>query len=205
VLAKLAVLGFDRDTIVVFTSDNGGERFSDTWPFSGKKTELLEGGLRVPAIVRWPGVVAAGSQSTAPIMSMDWLPTFVGAGGGRQDAAFPSDGVDIRAALEGGTLPERSLFWRYGHKAQRAHRLGPYKYLKINDNEFLFDVVADPLERANLKGREPERFVAMKAAWEAWDAGMLHDPSAPSAGSLPANVADRFDAEPAAAAPTSAD
>jgi arylsulfatase A-like enzyme len=192
VLERLAALGFDRDTIVVFTSDNGGERFSDTWPFTGKKTELLEGGLRVPAIVRWPGVVQPGSRSEAPIMSMDWLPTFVAAGGGRQDPAFPSDGVDIGPALRGGALPERSLFWRYGFRQQRAHRLGRYKYLKINDNEFLFDVVADPLERGNLKNRQPERFAEMKAAWEQWDAGMLHDPAAPSAGSLPANVADRF-------------
>ena len=125
-------------------------------------------------------------------MSMDWLPTFVAAGGGRQDPAFPSDGVDIGPALRGGALPERSLFWRYGFRQQRAHRLGRYKYLKINDNEFLFDVVADPLERGNLKNRQPERFAEMKAAWEQWDAGMLHDPAAPSAGSLPANVADRF-------------
>jgi arylsulfatase A-like enzyme len=196
VLAKLAALGFDRDTIVVFTSDNGGERFSDTWPFSGKKTELLEGGLRVPAIVRWPGVVQPGSQSTVPIMSMDWLPTFVAAGGGRQDPAYPSDGIDVRPALTGGALPERPLFWRFGNKAQRAHRLGHYKYLKINDNEFLFDVVADPLERGNLKDRQPDRFAAMKAAWEQWDAGMLHDPTAQSAGNEPANWADHFNSPP---------
>lgn len=196
VLQKLAALGLDENTIVVFTSDNGGERFSDTWPFTGKKTELLEGGLRVPAIVRWPGVVAPGSQSTVPTMSMDWLPTFVAAAGGRQDPAFPSDGVDIRPALTGGTLPDRSLFWRYGNKQQRAHRLGQYKYLKINENEFLFDVVADPLERGNLKDRQPERFAAMKAAWEQWDAGMLHDPTAPSAGNTPDNLADHFNSPP---------
>lgn len=199
VLQKLAALGMDRDTIVIFTSDNGGERFSDTWPFTGKKTELLEGGLRIPAIVRWPGVAQPGSRSTAPIISMDWLPTFVAAGGGRQDPAYPSDGVDIRAALAGGALPERSLFWRYGYRAQRAHRRGNHKYLRINDNEFLFDVVADPLERGNLKDREPERFAEMKAAWEAWDAGMLHDPNAPSAGSQPANLADHFNSPPPAA------
>ncbi len=196
VLQKLVALGLDENTIVVFTSDNGGERFSDTWPFTGKKTELLEGGLRVPAIVRWPGVVTPGSQSTVPTMSMDWLPTFVAAGGGRQNPAFPSDGVDIRPALTGGTLPDRSLFWRYGNKQQRAHRLGKYKYLKINENEFLFDVVADPLERGNLKDREPERFAAMKAAWEQWDAGMLHDPTAPSAGNTPDNLADHFNSPP---------
>ena len=204
VLARLVELGFDRDTIVVFTSDNGGERFSDTWPFSGKKTELLEGGLRVPAIVRWPGVVSAGSRSTVPIMSMDWLPTFVAAGGGRQDPAFPSDGVDIRPALTGGTLPERSLFWRYTNKQQRAHRLGNYKYLKINANEFLFDVVADPLERANLKNREPERFAGLKAAWEQWDAGMLHDPTAPSAGNTPNYWADHFNSPQPPAPPAPA-
>jgi arylsulfatase A-like enzyme len=201
VLAKLAELGFDRDTIVVFTSDNGGERFSDTWPFTGKKTELLEGGLRVPAIVRWPGVVQPGSRSDVPIMSMDWLPTFVSAGGGQQSAAFPSDGVDIWPALAGGTLPARSLYWRYGNKQQRALRRGDYKYLKINDNEFLFDVVADPLERGNLKLREPERFAELKAAWEQWDTGMLHDPTAPSAGNTPGNLADHFNSPPPPARP----
>ena len=133
-------------------------------------------------------------------MSMDWLPTFVAAGGARLDPAYPSDGVDIGPALAGGTLPERSLFWRYGYRQQRAHRRGDYKYLKINDNEFLFDVVADPLERANLKNRQPQRFAAMKAAWEQWDAGMLHDPTAQSAGNAPANWADHFNS-PAQPAP----
>ena len=156
------------------------------------KTELLEGGLRIPAIVRWPGVVAAGSESDVPIMSMDWLPTFVAAGGGQVNPRFPSDGVNIGPALRGRDVAERSLFWRYGFRQQRAHRLGRYKYLKINDNEFLFDVVADPLERGNLQNRQPERFAAMKAAWEQWDAGMLHDPNAPSAGNLPQTLADHF-------------
>jgi arylsulfatase A-like enzyme len=201
VLAKLAELGFDRETIVVFTSDNGGERFSDTWPFTGKKTELLEGGLRVPAIVRWPGVVQAGSRSDDPFISMDWLPTFVAAGGGQQSAAFPSDGIDIRPALTGGSLPERSLFWRYGHKQQRAARRGRYKYLKINENEFLFDVVADPLERGNLKLLHRETFADLKAAWEQWDAGMLHDPTASSAGNSPSNLADHFNTPPPPAPP----
>jgi len=201
VLAKLAELGFERDTIVVFTSDNGGERFSDTWPFTGKKTELLEGGLRIPAIVRWPGMVSPGSRSTVPVISMDWLPTFVAAGGGQQNTAFPSDGVDIWPALAGGTLAERTLFWRYGNKQQRAARRGNHKYLKINDNEFLFDVVADPLERANLKTRQSELFTELKAAWEQWDATMLHDPTAPSAGNGPSSLADHFNTPPPPAPP----
>lgn len=196
VLARLSELGMERDTIVVFTSDNGGERFSDTWPFTGKKTELLEGGLRVPAIVRWPGVVAPGGTSDVPIMSMDWLPTFVAAAGGTPDSSYLPDGVDIRPALLGGALPERPLFWRFKNKDQKAARRGSYKYLSINGNEFLFDVVRDPLERGNLKDRMPERFAALKAAFDAWDATMLHDPNAPSFGVSPAQEADHFAPDP---------
>ncbi len=192
VLARLGELGMAEDTIVVFTSDNGGERFSDTWPFTGRKTELLEGGLRIPAIVRWPGVVVPGTRSEAQIISMDWLPTFVAAGGGALDPDYPPDGIDIAPALRGGALPERTLFWRFGNKNQKAARRGDLKYLSINDNEFLFDVSQDPLERANLKARLPERFAELKAAWDAWDAGMLHDPTAVSAGASPAQVPDRF-------------
>jgi arylsulfatase A-like enzyme len=201
VLARLGELGLEQDTIVVFTSDNGGERFSDTWPFTGRKTELLEGGLRIPAIVRWPGVVAPGTKSEAQIISMDWMPTFVAAGGGRLDPSSPPDGIDIAAALHGGALAERTLFWRFGSKNQRAARRGDYKYLSINGNEFLFDVVRDPLERGNLKARMPDRFAELKAAWEAWDAQMLHDPTAPSAGASPSLVPDRF--APAAPPPAS--
>lgn len=191
ILASLAELGFERDTIVVFTSDNGGERFSDTWPFSGKKTELLEGGLRVPAIVRWPGVVMGGTESTVPIMSMDWLPTFVAAGGGRQSSRFPSDGVDLLPAFSGNTMPERALFWRFKNKDQKAVRRGRYKYLSMNGNEFLFDILQDPMERGNLKDRMPELFADLKATYDSWNAGMLSDPAAPSFGMSPAQLADR--------------
>jgi arylsulfatase A-like enzyme len=192
VLQRLAALGLESDTIVVFTSDNGGERFSDTWPLSGKKTELLEGGIRVPAIVRWPGVVAPGTESIEQIMSMDWLPTFVAAGGGRQSTVFPSDGIDITPALKGSALPERALFWRFKNKNQKAARRGSYKYLSINGNEFLFDVVQDPLERGNLKNRLPEIFAELKGAFHLWNEGMLHDPGAPSYGISPAMQADHF-------------
>jgi arylsulfatase A-like enzyme len=191
-LAKLAELGLDRDTVVIFTSDNGGERFSDNWPFTGMKTELLEGGLRIPAIVRWPGLTKPGSESAVPIISMDWLPTFLAAVGGSPDPAYPSDGVDIRPALAGEDMPERPLFWRFGNKDQKAHRRGKWKYLSIGGNDFLFDVVADPLERANWKDREPERFAAMKRAFQAWDATMLHDANAPSYGFSPRDLANHF-------------
>jgi len=173
VLAELDRHGLADNTIVVFTSDNGGERFADTWPFTGRKTELLEGGIRIPAIVRWPGHVGAGRTSDAQIMSMDWLPTLLAQTGTHLAAAYPPDGVDISAALAGGSLPERTLFWRYKAHKQQACRRGDWKYLKIDKNSFLFNVVQDPLERANMKDREPQRFVELASAWKAWNATML--------------------------------
>ena len=100
------------------------------------------------------------------------------------------------------SLPERSLFWRYGNKSQRAHRRGDYKYLKINDNEFLFDVVADPLERANLKDRQPERFAALKAGVGAMGrrhAARSRRRRAPA--TTPANLADHFNLAAASPSP----
>lgn len=197
VLAAIDRSGKADNTVVVFTSDNGGERFSDTWPFSGRKTELLEGGLRIPAIVRWPGVTRAGTTSDAQIISMDWLPTFLAAAGSAPDPGHPSDGVDVTPALGGGSLAERALFWRYKNRAQRAVRRGNLKYLRIAENEFLFDVAADPLERANLKDRQPEDFAALKAAWEKWNATMLPlDPQSYTHGFHADELADRFGVQP---------
>jgi arylsulfatase A-like enzyme len=173
VLAALERFGLAQDTIVIFTSDNGGERFSDTFPLNGRKTELLEGGIRVPAIVRWPGVSRAMTVSDAPVMSMDWLPTLLDAAGDAPDSDHPSDGLDIREAIEGRELPERTLFWRYSNHNQRAARRGKWKYLSIAGNEFLFDVVADPMERGNLKERFLEEFASLRDAWHEWDATML--------------------------------
>ncbi len=193
VLAALQRLGAADDTIVIFTSDNGAERFSDAWPFSGRKTELLEGGIRVPHIVRWPGRIRAGLESSEQVMSMDWLPTLLALAGGQPAAHRPPDGLDITPALLGGTLPTRPLFWRYRHLDQAACREGDYKYLRINGNEFLFDVVQDPLERANLKARRPELFGRLQAQWTAWNATMLPiDPQSSSHGFRGRDLADRF-------------
>ena len=197
VLDTLDRLGLTDNTIVIFTSDNGGERFADTWPFTGHKTELLEGGLRVPAIVRWPGQVRAGTTSDAQIITMDWLPTLLAAAGTHADPLYPSDGIDIASALAGGSLPERTLYWRYRNLAQRASRRGDWKYLKIGDQEFLFNVVADPLERANYKVRDPQRFAALKQAWEKWNATMLPlDRAANTDGFDAGELADHFGVAP---------
>lgn len=180
VLGSLDRLGLADNTLVVFTSDNGGERFSDNWPFTGRKTELLEGGLRVPAIVRWPGRTRPGSVSDAQVMTMDWLPTFASAAGGEAHPDFPSDGIDVHPAIAGRELVERTLFWRFANHEQRAARRGRFKWLEIAGNAFLFDVVADPMERANLREREPAVFAELAAAWDEWNTGML--PPDPAAG-----------------------
>jgi arylsulfatase A-like enzyme len=174
VLQALENNGIARDTIVIFTSDNGGERFADTWPFSGKKTELLEGGLRIPAIISWPGHIAAGRVSEQVTANMDWLPTLLAAAGSAPDATYPPDGMNLLAHLtEGAGLVERKLFWRYKALWQRAARIGDWKYLKILDNTFLFNVADDPLERANLKERHKDIYERLIGEWDAWNATML--------------------------------
>ena len=166
--------GIARDTIVIFTSDNGGERFADTWPFSGRKNELLEGGIRIPAIVSWPARIPAGRVSEQVTANMDWLPTLLAAAGTGPDPAYPPDGMDLLPHLaEEAPVQERKLFWRYKALWQRAARIGDWKYLKILDNTFLFNVVADPLERANLKDRRKDIYDRLVAEWEAWNGTML--------------------------------
>jgi arylsulfatase A-like enzyme len=195
VLAALDRAGVAENTIVVFTSDNGGERYSDTWPFSGKKTELLEGGLRIPAIVRWPGRVRAGSTSDQTMMSMDWLPTFLAAAGAATDPSSPPDGINLGPQLSGAPAVSRKLYWRYNHNLQQAMRDGDWKYLKILDNTFLFNVVDDPQERANLKVRRRDIYDRLAAEWRAWDAKMLPlDPMANTGGFGGNELADHMGA-----------
>ena len=197
VLQALDVNGLARDTIVIFTSDNGGERFSLTWPFSGMKSELLEGGLRIPAIVRWPGRIPAGTVSEQAMISMDWMPTLLAAAGTAPDPAFPPDGENLLPILAGGAPPHpRKLYWRFKAAQQRALRDGDWKYLKIAGNEFLFDVVKDPRERGNLKERYKDVFERLKVDWEAWSATMLPERARPAAYNNPGNfLADHYGAK----------
>jgi len=205
VLQSLDTSGLAGNTIVVFTSDNGGERFSKTWPFSGMKTELLEGGLRVPMIVRWPGRIAAGAVSEQVAVTMDWVPTLLAAANSAPDAAYPSDGEDLGPIVTGRSAPHpRKLYWRYKAGSQRAVRDGDWKYLRIAGNEFLFDVVTDPRERANLKDRQKDVFDRLKNDWEAWNETMLPERPRPATYSNPGNfLADHYGVvNPAPAAPT---
>lgn len=174
-LAALKKAGQEKNTIVVFTSDNGGERFSKTWPFNGMKGELLEGGIRTPLIVRWPGKVKKDSVSSQTAISMDWAPTMLDAA--RANAA-PSifDGASLLPVLTGAAPFERRLFWRYQAHEQKAMRAGPWKYLSIGGHDYLFNIDDDPMERANRKEIETVRFARMKTEWAAWNETMLPYP-----------------------------
>jgi arylsulfatase A-like enzyme len=128
VLEALDVNGLTENSIVVFTSDNGGERFADTWPFTGKKTDLLEGGLRIPVVISWPARIAPGRTSDQVAIHMDWLPTLLAAAGTAPDPGYPPDGMNLLPALTGSApAVDRKLFWRYKGKWQRAARIGDYK------------------------------------------------------------------------------
>jgi arylsulfatase A-like enzyme len=185
VLEALRKNGLTDNTIVIFTSDNGGERFADTWPFTGRKTELLEGGLRIPAIISWPAHIPQGRTTDQVAITMDWLPTLVAAAGVSPDPAFPPDGINLLPILMGNSaVVERKLFWRYKANAQRAARDGDYKYLKILDNTFLFNVVEDPMERANLKVRREDVYDRIVAEWRDWNATMLPEIDESSTGNF---------------------
>jgi arylsulfatase A-like enzyme len=194
VLQALDTAGIARDTIVIFTSDNGGERYADTWPFTGRKTELLEGGLRVPAVIRWPVRIPAGLASEQVTIGMDWFPTLLTVAGAAPDPAFPPDGISLLPWFtEGKTPAPRKLFWRYKYNDQQATRDGDWKYLKILDNTFLFDVVQDPMERANLKERHMDVYERLVAEWNEWNSRMLPlDPHSFTGGFTGAQLADHF-------------
>jgi arylsulfatase A-like enzyme len=173
VLQALQESGAEDNTLVVFTSDNGGERFSDNWPLVGKKMDLLEGGIRVPYIVRWPARVAAGRTTAQHAITMDWVPTFLEAAGVAPHADYPPDGASLLRVLQDPAAGfERELFWRMKFRNQRAMRAGRWKYLSIEGDEFLFDLSRDARERANFARREPERLAAMRGRYEAWHASM---------------------------------
>jgi arylsulfatase A-like enzyme len=173
VMATLRARGIDEDTLVVFTSDNGGERYSDNWPFVGQKMDLLEGGIRVPLIARWPRCIRAGSVSATPVITMDWTATMLEAAGTAPDPRYPLDGVSLLPLFEDPQWdPGRTLYWRMLHRQQRALRQGSWKYLSMDGHEYLFDLATDSRERANLQLREPERVEAMRSDWNAWDAEM---------------------------------
>lgn len=113
VLKKLADLGLDKNTLVLFTSDNGGTAVSQE-PLRGKKGCYYEGGIRVPMIVRWPGVVQSGSTCDVPVLNVDFYPTFLAAGGAKPPKSSPLDGENLVPLFRGGSALQRSsIFWHF--------------------------------------------------------------------------------------------
>jgi arylsulfatase A-like enzyme len=173
IMAALEKQGIADNTLVVFTSDNGGERFSDNWPLVGGKMDLTEGGIRVPWIAHWPKVVQAGGESTQHCLTMDWSATMLDAAGVAADARYPLDGVSMMPVLRDASQSfRRPMHWRMNHRGQSALRDGDWKYLQVDGNEYLFNIPADERERANHGKQQPERLAAMRDAWQAWNSTM---------------------------------
>jgi arylsulfatase A-like enzyme len=174
-----AVRASGKDTLVIFTSDNGGERYSNIWPFVGRKWDLLEGGLRVPQIVWWPGYIKAGQVTEQVCITMDLTATCLAAANVLPDAEHPLDldGSDLLPVLTGQAPPsQRTLYWRMANRSQRAVRRGDWKYLKVSDKEYLFDIDYDPRERGNMVRKRPDLLNELRLLWEDWNRVMLPVP-----------------------------
>ena len=192
VVDALAAAGRTEDTLVVFFSDNGGERWSKNWPFVGEKGDLQEGGIRVPFILRWPEAVAPGQVSEAPNVTMDWTATLLDAAGTGPAAGYPLDGVSLLPWLvDGAPYPEHDLFWRIA--SQGALRRGRFKYLRDGRDrprlgnwprsysrrghyDLLYDVTVDGREAAEISRHHPEVVAELRAEWERLDAELLPYP-----------------------------
>ncbi|MDO5500268.1 MAG: sulfatase-like hydrolase/transferase [Propionibacteriaceae bacterium] len=169
VLQALEDAGAADNTVVLFFSDNGGERFSYQWPLSGQKFSLLEGGIRVPTILRWPRHIGPGQTSATPVVTMDWTATLLAWAGSPPPAgAYALDGTDLTGhLLREESLPERELFWRVRH--ERALRRGDWKYYATETaqgwTERLFDLSRDLREQADLSQHHPELLDELRRAW----------------------------------------
>ena len=180
VMQALIDAGVDQNTIIIFTSDNGGLSTSEGLPTSNVPLRMgkgwnYEGGIREPLIIRWPGVAKAGAVCDHPMISTDYYPTLLDA------AALPArpkqhlDGVSIVPLLKGNTIPDRPLFWHYPHYSNQgggpsgAIRVGQYKLIETyEDNRAeLYDLSADPGETHDLSPEMPERAAGIL--------GRLHD------------------------------
>ena len=174
-LNALKQAGIERDTLVIFTSDNGGERFSYNWPHQQAKGTLWEGGIRVPAIMRWPGSVPSGRVNEQPAITMDWTATFLRAAGVSPDVNYPLDGMDFLPVARGERRSfDRTLFWRQTRRfnaqpPQMAARRGPWKYLSVADRSYLFNLQDDPGESSDRRSQEPQTASELEAALARWN------------------------------------
>jgi arylsulfatase A-like enzyme len=172
ILAALDRLDLARDTVVIFTNDNGGEWLSRNDPFSHYKSTLWEGGIRVPLILRWPGRLPAGATSPQVAITMDLTASILALAGVPRTEQPALDGIDVLPVLAGeAPTVERRLFWRMANRRtqQKAVRDGHWKLLIDAGDSRLFDLAADPGEQRDLAAAHPDRVRALEAAMEAWE------------------------------------
>ena len=173
VLNKLKELGLDKNTIVVFSNDNGGptdKNASLNLPLSGTKSNHLEGGIRVPFVMRWPKTIKKGSQYNYPISTLDLLPTFYVAAGGNSHDLTDVDGVDLIPYLQGTnkSRPHQTLFWK--KEVRLAYREGDWKLIRFADRPAeLYDLSTDIGEQNDLATTHPERVKTMFKKMFEWE------------------------------------
>jgi arylsulfatase A-like enzyme len=179
ILAALDRLGLAENTLVIFTSDNGGEWLSRNAPLFHRKSTLWEGGIRVPLLLRWPARLEAGTTSPQVGITMDLTATILAAAGVKPPDSYRPEGIDLVGPLQKGEIVARTLFWRMpvtpGATAappvtQRAVRRGHWKYVDDRGQYLLFDLRTDPGERndvAQQHGDVIRELRALVAEWEA--------------------------------------
>jgi arylsulfatase A-like enzyme len=173
ILDALDRLGLRDNTIVIFTNDNGGEWLSRSGPLFHHKGSVWEGGIRVPAIVRWPGRIPAGTVSRQVGITMDLTASILAATGARVPADASLEGIDLLPILRG-TAPEveRTLFWRVaGARTQRAVRSGDWK-LVLDGRAMLFNLREDIGERRNIIAEQTAVARALMKKLDEWQADL---------------------------------
>jgi arylsulfatase A-like enzyme len=170
VLARLDQLGLRQNTIVIFTNDNGGEWLSHGGPLFHHKGSVWEGGIRVPAIIRWPGHIPAGTVSGQVGLTMDLTASILQTARAPVPPDAKLEGINLFPVLEGKTAPvERTLFWRVaGARSQQAVRAGEWKLIFDEGRPMLFNLRTDVGERANLIGQHPEIATRLRSLLDAW-------------------------------------
>ncbi|MBS1810550.1 MAG: sulfatase-like hydrolase/transferase [Acidobacteria bacterium] len=170
ILKTLDQQGLAKDTLVVFTNDNGGERLSRSTPLFHHKSTLWEGGIRVPCLMRWPGKLPAGKVTDQMAITMDLTATAAALAGAKSPRAL--DGVNLLPILQGKQSPaSRTFFWRINQPgiAQKAVRAGKWKYFQEGENEMLFDLSQDIGERNDLRYVHPEIVKSLRAQMQRWE------------------------------------
>ena len=180
IMESLRECDLERDTLLIFTSDNGGLSTSEGWPTSnvpnrGGKGWMYEGGIRVPLIIRWPGVTKANSHVKTPAISFDFFPT-VASILGDKPALQSSDGVDLKAILQGKQSRTRDIFWAYPHYGNQggepasAVRRGNWKLIEFEEDgrTELYDLAKDPGEMNDLAKSQPKIVAQLKASLATW-------------------------------------